>query len=122
MPDEHRQRISRQREDAANPSSESRREEEILFAFDRDLAEANAFRRQQRLLDAQSRGRVLFANVLPWAALVIVGVVIAIMLFHYLAPTAWAWLNESQIDKLETAIASSATSALLIYARHLFLR
>ena len=119
MPDEQRQRISRQREDAANPSRVSQ-EEKILF--DRNVAEANEFRRQQRLLDAQSRGRVLFANVLPWAALLIVGVVIAIMLFHYLTPTAWAWLNESQLDKLETAIASSATSALLIYARHLFLR
>lgn len=122
MADEHRQRISRQREDAANPSSESRREDEILFALDRNMAEANEFRRTQRLLDAQSRGRVLFANVLPWAALIVVSVVIAIMLFHYLAPTAWAWLNESQLDKLETAIASSATSALLIYARHIFLR
>lgn len=112
------QRISRRREYAANPSPVSQ-EEESFYA--KDQAEANAFRRTQSLLDAQSRGRVLFANVLPWAALVIVGVVIAIMLFRYLAPTAWGWLDESQLDKLETAIASSATSAIIIYARRIFL-
>lgn len=118
MPDE--QRISNQREDAPNLSSRSQ-EEESLYAA-RDLAAANALRRDQRLRDVQSSGRVLFAKVLPPAALAIAGVVIAIMLFHYLAPTSWAWLNESQIDKLETIIASSATSALVISTRQIFLR
>lgn len=119
---QHEQRIPNQREDGSNPSPTSESEQEESLYAERDLAEANEFRRTQSLLDAQSRGRVLFANVLPWAALLVVGIVIAIMLFHYLAPTSWAWLNESQLDKLETAIASSATSALLIYARHIFLR
>lgn len=117
MPDE--QRIPIQHEDASNPSATSE-EEERLYA-ERDLAAANELRREQTLLDAQSRGKVIFANVLPWAVLFIGGAIIIIMLFHYLAPTSWAWLEESQLDKLETALAGSATSAIIIYARRIFL-
>ena len=120
MPDE--QRIPVQREDDSNPRPTSESEQEEGLYDERDLAEANEFRRTQSLLDAQSSGRVLFAKVLPRAALAIAGVVIAIMLFHYLAPTSWAWLDESQLDKLETVIASSATSALIISTRQIFLR
>ena len=117
MPDE--QRIPRRREYASRTTRTSQAEE-ILFE-EGDPADANEFRRTQSLLDAQSRGRVLFANVLPWAALVIGGAIIITMLFHYLAPASWGWLQESQLDKLETAIASSATSAIIIYARRIFL-
>ena len=116
MPDE--QRIPVQREDASNPSPTSESEQEEGLYDERDLE----FRRTQSLLDAQSSGRILFAKVLPRAALVIVGAVIAIMLFHYLAPNSWAWLDESQLDKLETVVASGATSALVISTRQIFLR
>ena len=113
------QRIPRQRGYTSKLTRTSQAEA-ILFE-EGDPAAENEFRRTQSLLDAQSRGRVLFANVLPWAALVIGGAIIITMLFHYIAPSSWAWLEESQLDKLETALASSATSAIIIYARRIFL-
>lgn len=76
-------------------------------------ARRSEHRRRERLLDVLSSGRIILAWVLIVAAIVITG----IMGWHYFAPTQWGWLDEAQINRVESAIAGSALSLLIVFLR-----
>ena len=104
------------------PEQESRAEsdnaadnESSLYAVGslEEAARRSEHRRRERLLDVLSSGRIMLAWVLIGAAIVFIG----IMGWHYFAPTQWGWLDESQINRAESAIAGGAVSLLILFLR-----
>ena len=69
--------------------------------------------RRERLLDVLSSGRIIPAWVLIGAAIFFIG----IMGWHYFAPAQWGWLNETQLNRAESALAGGAVSLLILFLR-----
>ena len=69
--------------------------------------------RRERLLDVLSSGRIILAWVLIGAAIFFIG----IMGWHYFAPAQWGWLNETQLNRAESALAGGAVSLLILFLR-----
>ena len=109
-------------ESVLGPEQESRDETDAAAGAEASLhdvgrleaaARRSEHHRRERLLDVLSSGRIMLAWVLIGAAIFFIG----IMGWHYFAPAQWGWLNETQLNRAESALAGGAVSLLILFLR-----
>lgn len=82
-----------------------------------EIAGRNEHRRGESMRDHVARAAVC----LFWFGVVLVGIAVAIVAWHDLAPENWGWLGKNQLDKLHAMLLSGAvSSALGAYAQRYF--
>ena len=102
------------REGIPDNDDTARRESRLLAAGNlQEEEERGRFRRDERLRDVLSSGRVFLFKLLPYA-LVLVAL---IMGWHYFGPEKWAWLSAEQIDRIETALTGGVVSVIILLMR-----